>query len=201
MQGIEAGGHVKAEQRLRVLLPEIAALTQDIPVFAAGGIYTGQDAAQAIRQGAHGVCTGTRFLLTPESHIHDAYRQRLLAADTTILTKLFGFGWPDLHRVVPNQATDRWCDADGSILAWLQTMNACFGFTRKIVPMRAGIAKTQRPALPFFSPALLDGSLPAALTEATALYAGEHIGRLHDLRPAAEIVAELANGIASQTGT
>ncbi|WP_345868570.1 nitronate monooxygenase [Shewanella algae] len=197
VQGIEAGGHVRAQQRLDVLLPEIAGLTSTIPIFAAGGIYTGEDAGHAIRIGAHGVCTGTRFLLTPESNIHDEYRDRLIAADSTILTHLFGFGWPDLHRVVPNQATTRWCREDGSIPAWLQLLNSAFSFTRKIVPMKAGIVAAQKPGIPFFSPALLSRGLPAQLADATALYAGEHIGRIRSLRPAAEIVKELAGGIAA----
>lgn len=198
VQGVEAGGHVRARQRLEILVPQIAALSPGTPVFAAGGIYTAEDAARAIALGAHGVCTGTRVLLTPESSVHDAYRERLLAADSTVLTQLFGFGWPDLHRVVPNQATQRWCRADGSIPGWLNAMNSAFSFTRKIVPMKAGIAKAQKPGLPFFSPALLDSRLPAALADATALYAGEQIGRIHSLRPAADIVQELARGIAAR---
>lgn len=199
VQGVEAGGHVRAQQRLDDLLPQIVGLSPATPMFAAGGIYTAQDAERVANLGAHGVCTGTRFLLTPESNIHDAYRERLLAADSTVLTHLFGFGWPDLHRVVPNKATDRWCREDGSIPVWLNAVNSAFSFTRKLVPMKAGIAKAQKPGLPFFSPALLDSQLPAELADATALYAGEQIGRIHSLLPAADIVRELARGISART--
>ncbi|HBO3861919.1 NAD(P)H-dependent flavin oxidoreductase [Pseudomonas aeruginosa] len=197
VQGIEAGGHVGAHQRLADLLPQIAELTSTLPIFAAGGIYTAEDAAHAIGLGAHGVCTGTRFLLTPESNIHEVYRERLLTAESTILTHLFGLGWPDLHRVVPNEATARWCKEDGSIPCWLQTLNAAFAFTRKTVPMKEGIAALQRPSLPIFSPAMLGHKHPAELIEATAIYAGEHIGRIRNIKPAAEVVAELAQGVLS----
>ncbi|WP_129375439.1 NAD(P)H-dependent flavin oxidoreductase [Pseudomonas aeruginosa] len=197
VQGVEAGGHVSAHQRLADLMPQIAELTSAIPIFAAGGIYSAEDAGHAISLGAHGVCTGTRFLLTPESNIHEVYRERLLAAESTILTHLFGLGWPDLHRVVPNEATARWCREDGSIPGWLQALNTAFAFTRKTVPMKEGIAALQRPSLPIFSPAMLGRKHPARLIEATAIYAGEHIGRIRSLKPAAEVVAELAQGILS----
>ncbi|PNE02128.1 2-nitropropane dioxygenase [Alcanivorax sp. MD8A] len=194
VQGIEAGGHVRAEERLEALLPEVAELASTLPVFAAGGIYTANDAARVAKLGADGVCTGTRFLLTPESHIHDAYRNALLAADNTILTHLFGFGWPDLHRVVPNKATERWCREDGSIPWWLQALNTSFGFTRKLVPMKSSISSIQKPGVPFFSPAMLSRGQKDKLLNSTAIYAGEHIGRIHSIKPAAEIVAELSAG-------
>jgi nitronate monooxygenase len=50
---------------------------------------------------------GTRFLLTPESRAHPAYRARLLAAEETLLTERFGLGWPAPVRVVRNAATER----------------------------------------------------------------------------------------------
>ena len=49
---------------------------------------------------------GTRFLLSEESRAHPEYRQRLLAAKGTILTELFGAGWPAPHRVIANAATN-----------------------------------------------------------------------------------------------
>lgn len=195
VQGSEAGGHVRARQPLAALLPEIASRAAGIPVFAAGGIYRRQDVTQALRLGADGVCTGTRFLLTPEADIHDAYRDRLLAADRTLLTTLFGFGWPDLHRVIPNTATARWCGADGRVPAWLNAMNAAFAFTRKCVPMAPGIAGWQAPGRPVFSPAFPGPGLRAGCVEATALYAGEHIARIRDVIPAAAVVADLARGV------
>ncbi|KAF0804338.1 2-nitropropane dioxygenase [Alcanivorax xiamenensis] len=195
VQGVEAGGHVRAEKRLDVLLPEVVELTSTLPVFAAGGIYAAEDAARVVGLGAHGVCTGTRFLLTPESHIHDAYREALLAADNTILTHLFGFGWPDLHRVVPNKATERWCRENGSIPGWLKMLNTSFSFTRKLVPMKSRISSIQKPSVPFFSPAMLGRGQQESLIDATAIYAGEQVGRIHDIKPASEIVAELAKGM------
>lgn len=195
VQGMEAGGHVRAKERLNDLLPEIVELTSTIPIFAAGGIYTKEDAARVVSLGAQGVCTGTRFLLTPESNIHNAYREKLLVSNQTVLTHLFGLGWPDLHRVIPNKATEIWCKEDGSIPPWLQQLNTTFVFTRKIVPMKGDVVAFQKPYLPLFSPAMIEPGHSEKLLDSTAIYAGEHIGRLHTIKPAAEIVVELAEGL------
>ena len=196
-QGMEAGGHVRGHQRLDELLPEIAGLTSTVPIFAAGGMYTRQDARQAIALGACGVCSGTRFLLTPESNAHEAYKQRLLAADQTIVTTLFGLGWPGRHRVVPNMATANWCRKDGTIPAWMQAFYSAMTFTRKILPFKKEAAAFQRPGLPMFSPATPVSELPATLIEATALYAGEQVGRISQILSARQVVEELACGVAS----
>jgi NAD(P)H-dependent flavin oxidoreductase YrpB (nitropropane dioxygenase family) len=201
VQGTESGGHVRGAQKLDLLLPEVVELTSTIPVFAAGGIYTSQDARRAIALGASGVCTGTRFLLTPESNAHEAYKQRLLAADQTIVTSLFGLGWPDLHRVVPNEATRKWGREDGTIPAWVHALYSAMAVTRKLVPFKKEAAAFQKPALPLFSPAALVSELPAELLEATALYAGEHVGRIRHIVPARIVVEELAMGMADAPGS
>ena len=43
-------------------------------------------------EGANAAVAGTRFLLSPESRAHPDYRRRLLDADETVLTELFGSG-------------------------------------------------------------------------------------------------------------
>lgn len=85
--GIEAGGHrgtfigPQKEARLTTfeLLPAVVAAV-DIPVVAAGGIMDGADIRRALEQGAQAVQMGTAFLVTDESGIHPAYKQRLLQA-------------------------------------------------------------------------------------------------------------------------
>jgi nitronate monooxygenase len=57
---------------------------------------------------AEAVVCGTRFLMSEESGAHLAYKARLSGAKETVLTELFGLGWPAPHRVVPNAATERW---------------------------------------------------------------------------------------------
>ena len=108
VQGVEAGGHVRGRlPALELLAQARAALPKDCPLFLAGGIAERADVDRALDSGASAAVAGTRFLLAEESRAHPAYRERLLAARTTILTELFGAGWPAPHRVVPNAATER----------------------------------------------------------------------------------------------
>lgn len=96
--GIEAGGHrgtfigPQKEARLTTfeLLPAVAAAVE-IPVVAAGGIMDGADIKRALAHGAQAVQMGTAFLVTEESGIHPAYKQRLLQAreNTTRQTRAF----------------------------------------------------------------------------------------------------------------
>lgn len=194
-QGTEAGGHVRGRQPLGELLPELVARHPEVPVFAAGGQYTADDVKRSVALGAAGVSTGTRFLLTYESKAHVLCKQRLLTAQETLVTTLFGLGWPTPHRVLPNAATARWCGPDGSVPNWLHAFNASFAITRKLVPFGSGPAALQRPQVPVFSPAGFTVELPDSQLECTALYAGEHVGRITSLMRAEDVVRELARGL------
>lgn len=78
-------------------------LADDKPVLAAGGIHDGGGVRRALAAGAAGVVCGTRFLLTEECAAHPLYKQRVLGAELTIDTLLFGFGWSARHRAVPKR--------------------------------------------------------------------------------------------------
>lgn len=108
VQGVEAGGHVRGSMSALELLERVrAAVPPDYPLLLAGGIAEPADVRQALEAGASAAVAGTRFLLSEESRAHPGYTQRLLAADETILTELFGLGWPAPHRVIANAATER----------------------------------------------------------------------------------------------
>ncbi|MES2115368.1 MAG: nitronate monooxygenase [Pseudomonadota bacterium] len=96
--GVEAGGHrgtflgpqTEATLTTFELLPQVVAAVR-IPVIAAGGIMDGADIKRALAAGAQAVQMGTAFLVTDESAIQPAYKQRLLTAGThpTRLTRSF----------------------------------------------------------------------------------------------------------------
>lgn len=197
-QGTEAGGHIRGQQCLEELLPEVVLLAGNTPVFAAGGIYSAGDCRAAINLGAVGVSTGTRFLLSHESDAHPHYKARLLQSEQTVVTRLFGLGWSVPHRVVRNKAVNRWSDERGNIPAWLHLFNRSLGFTRKLLPFKAEAAKGQRPYFPILSSAALEASMPAELIESTALYAGEKIGSISDILSVKEVVEELSYGLNNQ---
>ena len=86
-QGGEAGGH-GGHVSTMVLVPQVVDVAGDIPVVAAGGIADGRGLAAALALGAAGVSMGTRFLATREMTIPAAAKQRLVAADAGDAVKL-----------------------------------------------------------------------------------------------------------------
>jgi NAD(P)H-dependent flavin oxidoreductase YrpB (nitropropane dioxygenase family) len=196
-QGVEAGGHVRGGLPATELLARTkAALGGAYPVLSAGAVIDSSETAARLEAGAEAVVCGTRFLMSDESGAHTAYKDRLIDADDTVLTELFGFGWPAPHRVVPNAATERWLGSDPRGPAWLRTVQRVTApaLARAPVPMQIRLAATQRPGRPVFGPAAAIAGGPASLVDAGPLYAGQCIARIGDVRPAAELVADLTPG-------
>jgi NAD(P)H-dependent flavin oxidoreductase YrpB (nitropropane dioxygenase family) len=91
IQGGEGGGHTGTVPTT-LLLPTVLDAV-DIPVIAAGGFFDGRGLAAALSYGAAGVGMGTRFLLTQDSTVPDAVKQRYLDADlngTVVTAKVDG---------------------------------------------------------------------------------------------------------------
>jgi nitronate monooxygenase len=194
VQGVEAGGHVRGTvPALEILERTRAALPPDFPLLLAGGVAERADIERALAAGASAAVAGTRFLLSDESRAHPEYRQRLLAAKETILTELFGAGWPAPHRVVANAATDRQLGGDPrgpALNRWLNRLSAP-GARYMPTSIQSRIALAQRPGSRLLSPLGPIDDGPANLLDAGPLYAGETVARIDEVRPAAEIVAAL----------
>jgi nitronate monooxygenase len=194
-QGIEAGGHVRGTEAALELLARIRAATgEDYPVLSAGGIASAEDVAGRLDAGADAVVSGTRFLMSDESGGHPQYKARLADAEETVLTELFGVGWPAPHRVVPNAATERWLRGDRRGPGWIRGLHrmTAVGAARVPIAVQLRLAAAQRPGRPFFGPAAATADGPETLVDAGPLYAGECIARIRDVRPAAELVRDLA---------
>jgi nitronate monooxygenase len=196
VQGVEAGGHVRGEVRGPELLERVRAVLPDgFPVLLAGGLADARDVRAALDAGAAAAVLGTRFLLSEESRAHPRYKAAALGARETVLTRLFGLGWPAPHRVVPNAAVERWTRAPGpeGPRPVLAAQAALSPLVRRL-PERtqARLSAAQRPELPLLSPSPpLDDAPLGGLLEAGALYAGESVARIDEVRPAAALVAEL----------
>ncbi|WP_135451491.1 nitronate monooxygenase [Mycobacterium sp. DL99] len=192
-QGREAGGHLVGTEAQADFLPKALALAGSRPVFAAGGIATAADTRAALGAGAAGALAGTRFLLTHESGAHPVYRQRIIDADSTIETTVFGLAWPERHRVIPNAMTRRWCRPDGSARRLPAAINK-YSAPLSRIPDRGDGAQLhlQHPALPFLTPITLTADMPAHWADRAALYAGETALRLDRVTSAAQAVADLA---------
>jgi NAD(P)H-dependent flavin oxidoreductase YrpB (nitropropane dioxygenase family) len=211
VQGVEAGGHVRGTTPALELLERVrAALPSGYPLLLAGGIAEPADVRAALEAGATAAVAGTRFLLSEESRAHALYKERLLAADQTLLTDLFGAAWPAPHRVVPNAATARWLGGVRPLLTpgrtkderrvVLRAPSANRALNRLLAPgarytppsLQLRMMRGQRAGGRLLTPAGPTDDGPATLVEAGALYAGETVARIDTVRPAAELVRELA---------
>jgi nitronate monooxygenase len=197
VQGVEAGGHVRGtEPALPLLERAVAALPAHYPVLSAGGIAGADDVRQRLEAGAVAAVLGTRFLMTEESRAHPAYKQRLMEARETVLTELFGVGWPAPHRVIWNEAAERWVGDDRRGPRWVRLANKLSAplAARSPASLQERLVRLQSARLPLLSAQPPTAGLPSRLLDVTPLYAGEAVARLHDIRPAADVVAELASG-------
>lgn len=193
-QGVEAGGHLVADRPLSVTLPEVLEAAGGAPVLAAGGVVNADDVRALLSAGAAGAVAGTRFLLTEESRAHPAYKARVLEADRTLRTLIFGMGWPLPHRVIPNAITERWCGREDLGPRAVRGFNRVGAALGRLLPLTAldTMVALQRVSVPLFTPALPLAGMPAEMVDRSALYAGETIHRINDIVPAVEAVKRLA---------
>lgn len=180
-QGWEAGGHVRGQVSTLPLVAAVTAAVPRTPVLAAGGIADGRSVAAMLTLGAAGVWIGTRFLASDEAAIHPEYRERLLAAaeTDTAYTHLFDVGWPDApHRVLRNS----------TILAWEEAGRPAAG-TRpgehEVLAVSSG-ERLRRYA------STTPGVDAEGEIEPLSLWAGQSVGLIQAVQPAAAIVQELA---------
>jgi NAD(P)H-dependent flavin oxidoreductase YrpB (nitropropane dioxygenase family) len=185
-QGVEAGGHVAGEVSTLVLVPRVVDAVAPCPVAAAGGIADARGLVAALALGAEAVVLGTRFLASREARAHPLYKQKLLAAteQDTVRTILFGYGWPNApHRTLRTRFVEEWLGKE-----------ARGQESRPDEPVigRTRIEGQEMPILRFmgFPPNVdAEGDI-----ESMDLLAGQGVGLVQDIKPAAEIVRELVDG-------
>ena len=105
VEGPLAGGHLGfgmdwAEYDLHTIMDEIHAFMREnaltIPLIAAGGVFTGSDAASFLEQGAGAVQVATRFTITHECGLPDKVKQEYVRAteDDIIVNGISPTGYP-----------------------------------------------------------------------------------------------------------
>jgi enoyl-[acyl-carrier protein] reductase II len=104
-QGTEAGGHTGLIATMPLVPQIVDAVGDRVPVVAAGGIYDGRGLAAALALGADGVWVGTRFIATPEARAVFGYKDALLetAEDGTTISRAYS---GKTMRVVRNSYTE-----------------------------------------------------------------------------------------------
>jgi NAD(P)H-dependent flavin oxidoreductase YrpB (nitropropane dioxygenase family) len=184
VQGVEAGGHVRATESIWTVLLAAVEAVGATPVLASGGIGDGTAVARALELGAQGVSLGTRFVASEEAWIHDAYKQAVVAsgAADTFLGDLFDVWWPDApHRTLKRKTYAEW-DAAGRPPAGKRP--------REGEP----IGTLHRPWGSHPWPRYATGMLTPGFEgdpDYAPMWAGESVDHVQAVQPAAEIVREL----------
>ncbi len=188
-QGWEAGGHVRGEVSTLVLVPAVVDAVTPVPVVAAGGIADGRGLAAVLALGASAAWMGTRFVLAAETRAHPVYRRMLISAHETdtVHSSLFDGAWPDApHRTLRNSTIAAWEAAgrpnpgdrpdEGSVIATLGG----------------------EPIHRYDSASA--GELVEGDVEAMSLWAGQGVGLIDSIEPAADIVRRVSEEAAQILG-
>ena len=167
-QGYEAGGHT-GEIATMVLVPEVVdAVGPDAMVLAAGGIGCGRQVAAALALGAAGAWMGSAWLVTREYQqlsTAPAVQQALLEATSsdTVRSRIYS-GKP--ARLLKNRWTDAWEQDNAPEPLPMPLQNLLVSEAHQRL-MRSG-----RP-------------------DVVPMPAGQIIGRMTEIRPVADVMADL----------
>lgn len=163
-EGFEAGGHNGRDETTTFCLIPMVKEKISIPLIAAGGIGTGRGMLAAITLGADAVQIGSRFVATPESSAHQAFKQTVVDAkegDTQLTLKEL-----TPVRLVKNEFYKKVAQAYQNNASTEELENL----------LGKGRAKKG-----MFEGDLIEGELEI----------GQISGLIHDIKPAAEIVREI----------
>ena len=196
VQGGEGGGHTGSVPTT-LLLPTVLDAV-DIPVVAAGGFFDGRGLAAALSYGAAGVGMGTRFLLTRDSAVPDAVKQRYLDADltgTVVTTKVDGMP----HRMLRTDLVEE-LEGTSAVRRMGPTLGAPWssGATQRDVVVAAGQGRSGdeeqqgrtlgQMTLAANTPMMLQAGLVEGDTGAGVLASGQVVGVIDDLPSCEELI-------------
>lgn len=163
-EGFEAGGHNGRDETTTFCLIPMVKEKISIPLIAAGGIGTGRGMLAAMTLGADAVQIGSRFVATPESSAHQAFKQTVVEAkegDTQLTLKEL-----TPVRLVKNEFYKKVAQAYQNNASTEELINL----------LGKGRAKKG-----MFEGDIIEGELEI----------GQISGLIHDIKPAAEIVQEI----------
>ena len=105
IDGFECAGHPGGDDVPGLVLIPAAASKLRIPVVACGGIADGRGLVAALALGAEGINMGTRFMLTTESPVPTALKERMVQASERD-TALVGRSYGDPSRLLRNSVVE-----------------------------------------------------------------------------------------------
>lgn len=163
-EGGESGGHV-GDMTTMALVPQIVDCV-DIPVIAAGGIADGRQFAAAMCLGAAGVQIGTCLLVSEECPVHDNYKQELIKAKDNSTT-VTGRSLNAPVRIIKNQMAREYLKLEAEAASREELEQITLGGLRR---------------------AVTDGDMKTG-----SVMAGQVCGQLKEVRPVADIIADIYN--------
>lgn len=163
-EGGESGGHV-GDMTTMALVPQIVDCV-DIPVIAAGGIADGRQFAAAMCLGAQGVQIGTCLLVSEECPVHDNYKQELIKSKDNSTT-VTGRSLNAPVRIIKNQMAREYLKLESEAASREELEKITLGGLRR---------------------AVTDGDMKTG-----SVMAGQVCGQLKEVRPVADIIADIYN--------
>jgi len=166
-QGTEAGGHGASRTALDIVPAIVDLAAGRVPVVAAGGIGDGRGLAAMLMLGASGVLLGTRFYASQECDGPEEAKRRICAASSgnSVRGIIFDLSrnnvWPApfTGRCLINDHARRWIGREVELMQNVRAVAAEYAAARA-----------------------------AGNFDIAAVIAGEAVGLIHDIPPAAEIV-------------
>jgi nitronate monooxygenase len=170
-QGTEAGGHGASRTTVDIVPAIVDLAAGRVPVVAAGGIADGRGLAAMLMLGASGVLIGTRFYASIEADGAEEAKQRIRAANPNDTVRGVIVDWsrslfwpaPFTARTLLNDHIRSWTGREVELM------------------QRAAEVAVE------YAAAKAAGNFSVA-----AVFAGEAVGLIHDIPPAAEIVERIA---------
>jgi nitronate monooxygenase len=165
-QGHDAGGH-NSPIGTMALIPQVVDAVAPIPVLGAGGITDGRGVAAALMLGAAGAWIGSAFLATEEAGIQDFQKQAIVDSN-------------EENTIVSRSVTGKPARLIRS--KWAQAF-AESGYEALPMPFQSMVS----------GPVLLAGAI-ARRADIVPGFAGQGIGMIRKIRPAADVLAEIVAG-------
>ena len=167
-QGHDGGGHNSPIGTLALIPQVVDAVGDRVPVIGAGGISDGRGIAAAMMLGAAGVWIGSAFLASEEAGILPGQKQAIVEANeegTTVSRAVTG----KPARMIKSKWTQLWAESEHEPLS---------------MPYQSQVSR----------PALTAANLAGRAQDVNPGFAGQGIGMIKAVRPAAEIMADLISG-------
>ena len=181
IEGAEAGGHI-GPVSTGVLAQEILPYMRDVPVFVAGGIGRGEAIVSYLKMGAAGCQLGTRFVCASESIAHDRFKQAFIRASARDAVPSVQLN-PEFS-VIPVRALRNDATRDFERMQ-REVIDAC----------RHGELAQEEAQLRiehFWAGALRRAAVEGDI-ETGSMMAGQSVGMVKSVQPAAEILEELVD--------